>query len=211
VTGHDPNFSGHAKYDPRGAAALLDKFGYIDRDKDGWRDLPDGKPLLLKMGTSPSAIDHQFNELWQRNLAAVGIRVEFVNQKFGDLLKMARAGQLQMWALGNTSLTPEGYQFLGLLYGGFSGLSNLARFKQPDFDRLYDQSRSLPDSPERTKLFREMSQLVSAYSPWMLNAYRIENIAVYPWVIDYKYNTFQNHPWMYYDVDLKMPRKPVEP
>ena len=38
---------------PRGAKALLDKFGYIDRDKDGWRDLPDGKPLVLKMGTSP--------------------------------------------------------------------------------------------------------------------------------------------------------------
>jgi oligopeptide transport system substrate-binding protein len=211
VTGHDLNFSGNAKYEPAGAKALLDKFGYVDRDKDGWRDLPDGKPLLLKMASPPSALERQYNELWQRNLNAVGIRIEFVTQKFADLLKMARAGQLQMWALGNTSLTPEGYQFLGLLYGGFSGLSNFARFKQPDFDRLYDQSRSLPDSPERTKLFREMSQLVSAYSPWMLNAYRIENIAVYPWVIDYKYNTFQNHPWMYYDIDLKMARKPVEP
>ncbi len=210
VTGHDPKFSGHAKFDPQGANALLDKFGYIDRDKDGWRDLPDGKPLVLKMGTSPSAIDRQFNELWQRNLTAIGVRVEFVNQKFADLLKMARAGQLQMWALGNTSLTPEGYQFLGLLYGGFSGLSNLSRFKQPDFDRVYDLSRSLPDSPERTKYFREMSQIVSAYSPWMLNAYRIENIVVYPWVIAYKYNAFQNHPWMYYDIDLKMPRRPVQ-
>ena len=37
-----------------------------------------------------------------------------------------------MWALGNSSVTPEGYQFLGLLYGGFSGLSNFARFKQPE-------------------------------------------------------------------------------
>jgi hypothetical protein len=68
----------------------------------------------------------------------------------------------------------------------------------------------LPDSPERTKYFREMSQIVSAYSPWMLNAYRIENIVVYPWVIAYKYNAFQNHPWMYYDIDLKMPQRPVQ-
>ncbi len=210
VTGHDPNFSGHTKYDPAGAKTLLDKFGYVDRDKDGWRDLPDGKPLTFKMGTSPTAIDRQYNELWQRNLTAVGIRVEFVNQKFGDLLKMARAGQLQAWALGNASPTPEGYQFLALLYGGFSGLSNLSRFKQPDFDRLYDQSRGLPDGPERTKLFREMSQIVSAYSPWMLNAYRIESIAVYPWVVGYKYNTFNPHPWMYYDIDLKVPRRPVQ-
>jgi len=123
---------------------------------------------------------------------------------------MALAGQLQAWGLGNISATPDGYQFLGLLYGGFAGLSNLSRFKQPDYDSLYDQSRSLPDSPERTKLFGEMTRIVAAYSPWMLNAYRIENIAVYPWVIDYKHNAFQGHPWMYYDIDLKMPRKPVQ-
>ena len=211
VTGHDPAFAGNAKFDPAGAKALLDKFGYVDRDKDGWRDLPDGKPLVLKMGTSPSALDRQYNELWQRTLTNVGIRVEFINQKFGDLLKMARAGQLQAWTLGNISTTPEGYQFLGLLYGPNSGLSNLARFKQPDYDRLYERSRSLPDSPERTKLFREMTQIVSAYSPWLLTAYRIENVVVYPWVIGYKYNQFQQHPWQYVDLDLKMPHRPVEP
>jgi ABC-type transport system substrate-binding protein len=210
VTGHDPNFSGHAKFDPEGAKALLDKFGYVDRDKDGWRDLPDGKPLVLKMAMTPTAIDRQRSELWQRNLTAVGIRIEFANQKFPDLIKMALAGHLQMWGLGNISTTPDGYGFLGLLYGGFAGLSNLSRFKQPDYDRLYDQSRSMPDSPERTRLFGEMTRIVSAYSPWMLNAYRIENIAVYPWVIDYKYNPFQGHPWMYFDIDVKMPRKPVQ-
>ena len=210
VTGHDPKFSGHTKFDPAGAKALLDKFGYVDRDKDGWRDLPNGKPMVLKIAMTPSALDRQRSELWQRNLTAVGIRVEFSNQKFPDLIKMALAGQLQAWGLGNISGTPDGYQFLGLLYGGFAGLSNLSRFKQPDYDRLYDQSRSLPDSPERTKLFGEMTRIVAAYSPWMLNAYRIENIAVYPWVIDYKHNAFQGHPWMYYDIDLKMPRKPVQ-
>ncbi|HQR12007.1 MAG TPA: ABC transporter substrate-binding protein [Casimicrobiaceae bacterium] len=211
VTGHDPNFTGNAKYDPDGAKALLDKFGYVDRDKDGWRDMPDGKPLVLKLGTSPTALERQYNELWQRNLTAVGIKVEFQAQKFADLLKMARYGQLQAWTLGNISTTPEGYQFLGLLYGGFSGLSNLSRFKQADYDRLYDQSRSLPDGPQRTKLFREMAQLVSAYAPWLLTAYRLENIVVYPWVLGFKYNEFQNHPWMYYDIDLKMPRRPVQP
>jgi len=59
VTGHDPGFFGNTKYDPQGAKALLDKFGYVDRDKDRRRDLPDGKPLVLNMGTSPSALDRQ--------------------------------------------------------------------------------------------------------------------------------------------------------
>ena len=35
VSGYNPKFDGHAKFDPAAAKALLDKFGYVDRDKDG--------------------------------------------------------------------------------------------------------------------------------------------------------------------------------
>ncbi len=45
--GHDPTFVDRSKYDLPAAKALLDKFGYVDRDGDGWRDLPDGKPFTL--------------------------------------------------------------------------------------------------------------------------------------------------------------------
>ena len=210
VSGHDPKFVGNTKYDPAGAKALLDKFGYIDRDKDGWRDLPDGKPLGLKKGTYPSALERQFDELWQRNMSAIGIKIEFVTQKWPDLLKMARGGQLQMWQLGNRSGTTEGYGFLSLLYGGNSGLANLSRFKQPDFDRLYEASRKLPDGPDRARLTREMSQIVAAYAPWKLNAYRYENIILYPRVEGYKLNVFSIHPWQFLDVVAKAPRESVQ-
>ena len=210
VSGYDPNFLASTKYDPAGAKALLDKFGYIDRDKDGWRDMPDGTPLVLKRGTSPSALERQFDELWQRNMTAIGVRMEMVTQKWPDLLKMARFGQLQVWQLANTSSTTEGYSFLGMLYGPNAGLANLARFKHPEFDRLYDESRKLPDGPQRSKLVKEMSQIVAAYAPWKINAYRIENVVVYPWVIGYKYNPFNQQPWQYLDIDLKMKRRTAE-
>ena len=211
VIGYDPKFNGHVNYDLPGAKALLDKFGYIDRDGDGFRELPDGKPLVLDMGSVPDARGRQYEELWKKTLNSLGLRAEFRNQKWPDLLKMARAGKLQMWYLGNINTTTDGYGFLGLLYGKHAGLSNISRFNLPEYDKLYDQSRSMPDTPERTKLFREMSGLVTAYAPWNLEVYRYENLIVYPWVIGYKYNAFSNHPWMYYDIDLKMPRKPVQP
>ncbi len=210
VAGYDAAFNVGSRFDPAGAKALLDKFGYIDRDKDGWRDTPDGKPLILKKGTSPSALERQYDELWQRNMAAIGVKMEFVTQKWPDLLKMARGGQLQIWQLANTSATTAGNPVLGLLYGPNAGLANLSRFKLPDFDRLYDASRRLPDGAARTKLVREMSQLVAAYAPWKINAYRYENIVAYPWVIGYKYNGFNQHPWQYLDIDSRMPHKFVE-
>ena len=210
VSGHDPKFTGNTKYDPQAAKALLDRFGYVDRDKDGWRDLPDGRPLVLKKGTVPSPLERQYDELWKRNMTAVGVKIEFVTQKWPDLLKMARGGQLMMWQLGNRSTTTEGYGFLGLLYGPNAGLANLARFRQADYDRLYKASKQLPDGPERAKLMREMSQIVAAYAPWKINAYRYENVVVYPWVLGYKLNVFNVHPWQYLDIDAKMPRKPVQ-
>ena len=200
VTGHDPSFVGNTRYDPAAAKALLDRFGYVDRDKDGWRELPDGKPLVLKMGTFASALERQYNELWQRNMTAVGIKIEFVTQKWPDLLKMARQGQLQMWQLGNRSTSTEGYGFLGLLYGGNAGLANLSRFKHADYDRLYEASKLLPDGPERSKLMRQMSEIVASYAPWKINAFRYENVMVYPWVEGYKLNVFNLHPWQYLDI-----------
>ena len=48
----DPKFrSEMGTFDRARAIALLDMFGYTDKDGDGWRDLPDGKPLVLEYDT----------------------------------------------------------------------------------------------------------------------------------------------------------------
>jgi ABC-type transport system substrate-binding protein len=154
------------------------------------------------MGADPSALTRQYVELWQRSMTAIGVRVEFVTQKWPDLLKMGRYGQLQMWFLGNISTTPEGFAFMSLLYGPHSGIDNLARFNLPEFNKLYEQAQQLPESPERARLFRRMSEIVNAYAPWMYNAYRYENILVQPWVQGYKHTVYEQHPWLYYDIDL---------
>jgi oligopeptide transport system substrate-binding protein len=202
TSGYDATLKASVKYDPAGAKALLDKFGYVDRDHDGWRDLPDGKPLKIMMGADPSALTRQYVELWQRSMTAIGVRIEFVTQKWPDLLKMSRYGQLQMWFLGNISSTPEGFGFMSLLYGPHSGIDNLSRFNLPEFNKLYEQAQQLPENPERARLFRRMSELVNAYAPWMYNAYRYENILVQPWVLGFKHTVYEQHPWLYYDIDL---------
>ena len=201
MSGHDASFSVRTRLDVAGAKALLDKFGYKDRDGDGFRELPDGRSLTIKMASTPAAIDRQTDELWQRNMNAIGLRFEFIKQKWPDLLKMARLGQLQTWRLGNINTTPEGFGFHGLLYGRHAGFSNLSRFNLPEYDRLYEQARAMPDSPERTKLLRKMSEIVAAYAPWVLLAFRIENVVVQPWLVGYKYNPTYQYPFRYLDVD----------
>ena len=201
LPGHDDSWSVDLKYDPAAAKALLDRFGYIDRDGDGYRELPDGKPLTLVMASTPSSRDRDFDELWQRSMKAIGIRIEFLKSKFPDLLKMGKAGQLQLWRLGWINLYAEGDAFVQLLYGPNIGQTNYSRFSLPEYDELYRASRRLPDGPERNKLYRRMSEIVAAYNPWWLGFYTIENTLVQPWVRGYKKHAYWEHPWKYLDVD----------
>ena len=200
VPGHDPAFSARVKYDVAAARALLDQFGYVDRDGDGWRDLPGGKPLVLTMGSATSARDREFDELWKRSLNAIGVRVEFLKQKWPDLLKMSKAGQLQMWRVGWITQYGEGDAFAQLLYTRNIGQSNLARFSLPEYDALYRESRVLPDGPKRNALYRRMSEVVAAYNPWELGVYTIENTLVRPSVLGYRKHAYWEHPWQYLDI-----------
>ena len=201
VPGHDETLNVAARYDPAAARALLDKFGYVDRNGDGWRDLPDGKPLTLVMASTPSTRDREIDEIWQKNLKAVGVRVEFMKQKWPDLLKMGKVGQLQFWRVGWINAYAEGDAFAQLLYGKNIGQTNYARFDLPAYDDLYRQSRTLPDGPARNKLYRKMSELVAAYNPWALHVYTVENTLVQPWVLGYKKHAYWEHPWQFIGVD----------
>jgi len=201
VSGHDPKVEMPIRRDVAGARALLDKFGYIDRNGDGLREAPDGQPLTLRFSSPPDSLARQQDELLQRNLAAIGLRVEFSKQKWPDQLKAARLGQLQTWQAANIGVTPEGFGFLGLLYGENAGFSNLTRFRLPEYDSLYVRARALPEGPERDRLIRRMTDLIGIYVPWAVTIYRYENVLVQPWVLGYKYNPIQQHPWQYLDID----------
>jgi ABC-type transport system substrate-binding protein len=207
MKGHDPAFNGSGRYDPALARALLDRFGYVDRDGDGWRELPDGRPLTLTIASRPSAFDRQLDEVWKRSLTAVGIRTDFYHQNFADLLKQARAGQLQIWGLGNISSSPEGFGVMGLLAGKNKGLSNYSRFDLPEFNELYEKGRGMPDGPQRNRVVRRMAELVAVYAPWKLQVYRFDNVLVQPWLIGFKYTPFNANPWLYWDIDLDRRRK----
>ena len=83
TVGYDAAFKSEiSDYDPARAKALLDLYGYIDRDGDGWRELPDGKPLVIVARTLPDQRSREFDELWNKNLDAIGIRSVFQPAKW---------------------------------------------------------------------------------------------------------------------------------
>ena len=202
VSGHDPNAKSQLKFDPAAAKVLLDKFGYKDCDGDGFRELPGCKPLLIEQGSATTARDREISELWKKNMDAIGVRMTFLNQPWPELLKQAKAGKLQMWRLGWFSSVSDGESFLGLVYGKRIGQNNYSHFNLPEYNKLFEQAKRLPDGPQRTALYRKMSDIIVAYSPWHMIMNRLNNTLVHPWVQGYKQHAFNEHNWRYLDIDL---------
>ncbi len=203
VQGYDPAFkSPQMTYDPARARALLDMYGYTDRDGDGYRENPDGKPLSVELSSQPDTTSKQFDELWKKNLDAVGIRSTFNVGKWPDINKQAKAGKVQMWQLGWSADYPDAENFFQNLYGPNTEAGvNYAHFKNAQFDALYERARKMPSSPERTAIYNEMSKLVAVYTPWLPQTHRLRSELSQPWLVGYVRHPIMNAPWLYVDID----------
>ena len=200
--GYDPHYKNeNSDYDLARAKALLDMYGYVDRDGDGWRDMPDGKPLVVEYASYPDSSGRQFSEEWAKSLTALNIRFKIRMAQFPEQLKAGKAGQLMVWQLGYTAINPDLQDGLQLLYGPASGGQNLSRFRHAEFDALYERMLKLPDGPERLALVDQALKIATAYAPMKVRVHRVLNDLMQPWLVGYRHPMFGNQWWQYVDID----------
>jgi ABC-type transport system substrate-binding protein len=199
VVGHQPDWRSAIEYDPVAANALLDKFGYR-KGAGGWRTLPDGKPLVLRLSSRPDTLGRQQDELWKKSLDGIGIRLEIHKDKFPELLKAEKACKLQSRVASWIADYPDGDNFMQLLYGPNTFQSNNACARIPEYDRLYEQSQRMPGGPERDRLYREMTRVIEVYAPWRLMISRYRNMLVQKEVLGYRKHPILHSQWQYIDI-----------
>jgi len=206
--GYDPTFRSTAsEYNPAKAKALLDMYGYLDCNGDGWRDLPravatdECRSFSIEYASAPNADQKPLDENWKKNMDALGINMRFKKAKWPDLLKESKAGKLQMWGVAWSAAIPDADMFFVMLYGPNSGQANHARFQLDEFDRLYVQAKRLPDGPERNAIYKEMNRLFLVYAPWRLGTHRILTDISQPWMIGYRRHPVMRGWWKYVDID----------
>lgn len=201
TSGFDADYrSEMSEFSPARARALLDLHGYVDRDGDGWREQPDGKPLTLIRSCTSSQLERRANEVWKRSMTAVGLKIEFDISTWPELLKKSRAGTLMIWGYAWAASTPDGGFFLAIAYGPNAGESNDPRFELAAFDRVFERQRTLPDGPEREALMRQAKNLLVAYLPFKVHLHTVALDLVQPWTRGYWRHPFARDLWQYVDV-----------
>ncbi len=201
TTGYDAAYkSVMSDFDPARARALLDLHGYVDRNGDGWREQPDGQPLVLRLATQSDQRSRTESELWKRGLDAVGLKIEFEVSTWPELLKKSRAGTLMMWGYSWTAGSPDGGFFLAIAYGPNASEANDPRFALAAFDRLYEQQLVLPDGAEREALMRKAKDTLVAYMPFKVHGHRIALDLVQPGTRGFWRHPFMRDIWRFVDV-----------
>ena len=202
TSGYDPAWtSGMNVFDRAAAKALLDTYGFVDRDGDGWRERPDGSPLTLEIANQPDRRGIEFQQLWKRNMDAIGVRIAFRYGQWPELLREARAGRMMMWQLGNSANSPDGGDFLDLMYGPNKGYGNFSRFDLPAFNALHERQSSMADGPQRDALLREEVRLLVAFAPMKVRVHQVAIGMVHPWVTGYMRHPFLRGWWKFIDID----------
>jgi ABC-type transport system substrate-binding protein len=200
--GYDPSFkSENGDFDPPRAKALLDLYGYVDRNGDGCRDAPDGSPLKLEMATTPEGIQRPIDELFDKDMKRIGLCFPFRTAKWPEQLKAARAGKLQMWMVAYSSAQPDAYSAATRLSSTHAGGNNIGRFSLPEADKLVEAIGVMPDGPERMAKLDQLRRIGVAFMPYKFKGHRFMLDIERAQLRGYRRPVFFQNWWEYVDID----------
>ncbi|MBV8208707.1 MAG: bicyclomycin resistance protein [Burkholderiaceae bacterium] len=155
------------QYDPAQARALLDTYGYRQRPGETWRRQPDGSALTLQLASFSAQRYRSLEELWLRDLKAVGLNLQVDRFEPQALFRHLRSGSFMAT---NISFCPgrlaiDHYRYLtSLELGG----GNISRFHLARYEELFGRAEALPAGPEQAALMVEMDKLIAAYAPRLM-------------------------------------------
>ena len=182
LTGYDPNYKNPYKtHDIAKAKELMKKAGY-----------PDGKGLPpLEYITQSDSTARQFTEFYQKEFAQLGITLKVQSYSWPELQQSIKNKKGQIWSYAWGADYPDAENFLQLFYSKNSSPGpNDANYSNPEFDRLYEQSLTLADSPERTALYQKMASMAVEDAPWAFGVHRLVYTLTHKWMKNYKPHEF---------------------
>ncbi len=177
-------------YDLDRARKLLAEAGFPDG-----LDPATGRRLEfeLQIGRADDLELRQSAELFTSFMEKIGITIRPVYNNWPTFLDKLDRKQAQLYTLRWIADYPDADNFLQLFYGAnVSPGPNHSNYANPQFDALYERARVLSDGPERSALYRQMSDLVVEDCPWifaadylvfMLNQSRVRNFKMHPFAM----------------------------
>ena len=164
-------------YDPAKCKRLLAEAGF-----------PDGKGLQpIKLLTIPIYSDMASFIAKQLEEAGIPVQVEVVQKAL--LLELTSNSRALFFRGSWIADYPDAENYLSVFYSKNPAPPNYTRYKNPEFDALFERALTEENDSLRYQLYRQADQLVISDAPvvplWYDEVVRL----VQPWVIDFQANS----------------------
>jgi len=177
-----------------GAKKMLAKAGY-----GGGLGLPE-----IVYDTASATVSRQMGEFFKKQMAKIGIKIKVVTNPWPQLQEKITKRKVQVFGIAWGADYPDAENFLQLLYGpNRSPGANGSGYDNPEFNRLFEVSALMQDSPERTALYEKMYRIAAEQMPWIFGVHRQNFILRHGFLKNYVASDFDQGSAQYLNIDLK--------
>ena len=169
------------------AKALMVEAGYPQG-----RDVRSGRPLVVNYDYYALPTPERKVEIdWMvRQFSKIDIQLEVRATDNNQFQDKVRKGKHQVFWTGWNADYPDAENFLILFYGpnskSVSDGENTTNYQNPEYDRLFEQMKTLPDGAAKQQLIDKMVHILQQDAPWSFGFFPYSSAAVQHWVYNSK-------------------------
>jgi len=166
-------------------------------------DAKTGAPLVLYFDVTARGAEAKSMLDWYKSqFARINVQLEVRPTDYNRFQDKIRKGNAQIFEWGWHADYPDPENFMFLLVGAQSKVKsqgeNASNYANADFDRLFEQMKNMPNSPERQRLIDRMLDVLRVDAPWLWGFHPKDYVLYHAWYGNVKpnqiaYNTVKYH------------------
>lgn len=183
------------------AKKLLAEAGYANGLDD-----KTGAPLVIYLDTTATGVGSKSRLDWLRKqLDKINIQLVPRATDYNRFQDKIRRGDTQMFYFGWNADYPDPENFLFLLHGAqgkvAKGGENASNYSNPEFDRLFEQMKNMPNSAARQLIIDRILEILRRDSPWLWGYHPKDYVLHHSWLHNSKPNKMANNSLKYLRID----------
>jgi ABC-type transport system substrate-binding protein len=183
------------------AKKLLAEAGYPDGLDEKTR-----QPLVIYLDTTATGVGNKSRLDWLRKqFDKLNLQLVVRSTDYNRFQDKVRRGDTQLFYFGWNADYPDPENFLFLLHGPQAkvgkGGENAANYSNPEYDRLFEQMKNMPNSEARQKIIDDMLEILRRDSPWLWGHHPKDYVLRHNWLHNSKPNKMANNNLKYLRIE----------